>query len=364
MKYLRIFHYKNTELGMKNTAGKIYTTENIDGSGELSEEIQNFFNKHVKDILESKRTRNSRFKKTDSPFLNHFEGIFDSYNNFDEKSKFLDNRFKKSLTNAQRKDFLLIMFDANIGERKSFGILTMEAKNGVQLSGDILSIINDLLPESGAKLKKAAIVFESESLTFKHGEELEVEEDEISICHAVVIDRQTPDITNHFIDFLNSEIIPDKPTAVNKILLKVFPKVLNKYLQTGFNQRDIQNEIRNMFSTRSDSSFDSLTQTLSSKFLSEAKLRKANIDVDDLSLEVFEEAKKVSSAINYNFTAESSRFSKKIIKDLNGGKNINLIISKKSISAGDVEIDDLENEKEPYITVKVKRNAISVDETI
>ncbi|WP_346349997.1 hypothetical protein [Lactococcus petauri] len=364
MEYLRIFHYKNTELGMKPNAGKIYTTESNDENGVLTEEIQNFFNKHVKDVLESKRTRNSRFKKIDSPFLQYFEGIFDSYDMFDQKSRFLNTRFYNSLTQAQRKDFLLIIFDSSYGEEKCLGVLTMEAKKGLQLSGDILSIINDLLPDSGAKLKKAAIVFERESLTFKKEQEIATGDEEISIRHAVVIDRQTPDITNHFMDFLNSEIIPDKPTEVTKILLKVFPKVLSKYLMPEFKRKDIQNEIRNMFSTRRDSNFDSITHTLKTKFLSEEKLKEDNIDVDDLSSEVFREAKKQSSAINYSFTAESSRFSKNIIKDLKGGKNINLVISEKSIEEGDVEIKNLEKQDEPYIVVKVKRDAIELEKTI
>ncbi|WP_407513292.1 nucleoid-associated protein [Lactococcus muris] len=345
---------------MKPSAGKIYTAE----SGALTEEIQKFFNKHVKDILESKRTRNSRFKKIDSPFLQYFEGIFDSYDKFDQKSKLLNTRFYNKLAQAQKKDFLLIIFDSSYEGEKCLGVLTMEAKKGLQLSGDILSIINDLLPDSGAKLKKAAIVFERESLTFKKEQETTVGDDEMSIRHAVVIDRQTPDITNHFMDFLNSEIIPDKPTEVTKILLRAFPKVLSKYLLPDFKKKDIQNEIRNMFSTRRDSNFDSITHTLKTKFLSEDKLEKDSIDVDDLSLQVFREAKKQSSAITYSFTAESSRFSKNIIKDLKGGKNINLVISEKSIEEGDVKIKNLEKKDEPYIIVEVKRDAIKLEKTI
>lgn len=42
MQYLRIFHYKNTEKGMEQTAGKIYTTDNVENSGDLSEKIQVF----------------------------------------------------------------------------------------------------------------------------------------------------------------------------------------------------------------------------------------------------------------------------------------------------------------------------------
>lgn len=308
--------------------------------------------------MESKRTRNSRFERSNSPFLICYEGIFESYDAFDKKSKELSKRFRQSLTQAQRKDFLLIIFDTTMDDERFLGIITMEAKDGVRLNGDILSVISDVLPESGTKSKKAAIIFEKESMNFKNEIEIAAQEDDVIIRHAVVIDRQTPDITNLFMKFLDSEIIPDKPTAVTKILLKVFPTVLKRYLKPEFNKRDLQNEIRNLFSTCRESTFDNVTSILATKYLSEEKMTKDNIDIDDLSSEVFNEARKRSSAINRTFTAESSRFSKNIFKDLNGGKNINLIISESSIDEGDVKIEHLKDEKEPYITVKVKRNAI------
>lgn len=364
MDYLRIFHYKNTDSGMKRTDGKIYTKTGENGTGTLTIDIQDFFSKHAYGILNSKSTRSSRFEEPRAIFIDYFEKLFQSFENFDEYSKKIDVKFFNNLTQAQRKDFLLILFDTQIEEKHCFIILTMEARDGLQLEDDNFNVITDLLPDSGAKLKKAAIIFEEETLHFKNNEEPNnPDENQNIIHHAVVIDRQTPDITSTFVKFLDSFIIPEKPGAVGQILLAVFPNALKKYLKDNFTKKDVTDELRNMFSSELSSDFETVTRHLYNKFLSKEKLEEEQLNVEKLSDKIFKRARRKNPAINMSFTAESRRFSKNIFKDNRGGKNINLIISDASLESGDVVIKNINNKSNSYI-LEVKKKAVSFERKI
>ena len=100
MNYLRMFHYKNTAMGIKRADGKIYNLSGERQTGILTSEIQDFFQKHTSDILSSKSTRSSRFDEPQSLFIDYFEELFQSFENFDEYSKKLDVKFFNNLTQA------------------------------------------------------------------------------------------------------------------------------------------------------------------------------------------------------------------------------------------------------------------------
>lgn len=364
MNYLRIFHFKNKGNGIVCMDGKIYLRNQREDSGLLTADIQDFFERHAESISSSKRIQNIRFKGPKVLFIDYFENLFDSYEKFDFNSKKIAKKFQGDLTNAKRKDFILILFDMQSQHGNSLVILTMEAKEGLQLENDDFNIITDLLPDSTAKLKKAAIIFENETLSYRQELEEQPQEDELPIRHAVVIDSQTLEnnINLSFAKFLDSQIIADKPTAVAKILLDVFPKQVKPYLEKGVLKKDIKDELKRMFSTRKISNFKDVTEALiDKKLLSNEKIKNDNLDSETLAQKIFSSARRRNNSINMKFEAEVSRIPKKILVDKRGGKNINVSISEASIRDGYVDFND---EEDFHYIIKVKRDAVDIKEKV
>ncbi|WP_205272621.1 hypothetical protein [Lactococcus taiwanensis] len=357
--YLRIFHFKNNSDGIVYTDGKVYLKNEKVGAGALTPEIESFFEKHADSISSSKRIQNIRFKGPKVLFIDYFEKLFESYEMFDFNSKKIAKKFRSHLTNAKRKDFILILFDMMTSQGKALVILTMEAKDGLQLENDNFNVVTDLLPDSTAKLKKAAIIFENETLKFRDELEEGIKEDDLPVRHAIVIDSQMIEnnINLSFANFLDSQIIADKPTAVAKILLEVFPQQVRPYLEEGITRGIIKDELKRMFSTRRVSNFKDVTESLIvKKLLSQDKIKQAKLDSTTLAKKIFASARRKNNSINMKFEAEVSRIPKKILVDKRGGKNINVSISEASIEDGYVCFKEEKNE---YV-IKVKRSAVDI----
>ncbi|WP_276414286.1 hypothetical protein [Lactococcus petauri] len=364
MNYLRIFHFENSDKGIKYNSGKIYTINGGDGTEKIIPEIKDYFEGRADEVSKSKRIHSTRFNDPRSIFIEYFERLFDNAESFDKYSQKIAHKFFVNLKNVRRKNFILVMFDTQIEYDNCLVILTMEAKGGLQLDNDDLIIIPELLPDSAAKIKKAVVVFEKESLTFKNGEEEELDDecDELPVRHAVVIDSKgTEDnITLSFVNFLDSTHIPDKPSAVAKILTEVFPKNLKPFLKEGVRTGEVRDEMRIMFSKKRASNFRDLTEELVNKFVSKEKLEDAKHDVESLSDKIFKAARRKNSAINMRFEAEVSRIPKKIFKDTQGGKNINISISESSFKYKDVFLDT-DSEPSKYI-LKINKDAVTLTE--
>lgn len=364
MNYLRIFHFGTNEKGINYTSGKIYTVNGGDDTEKIVPEIKDYFEGRAEEVSKSKRIQNTRFNDPRSFFIEYFEKLFDNVDNFDTYSKKIAHKFYVNLKNVKRKNFILVIFDTQIEYDNCLVILTMEASGGVQLEDDDLKIISELLPDSAAKIKKAVIVFEKESLIFKNGDEekLDDDSDELPVRHAVVIDSRGLDdnITLSFAQFLDSTNIPDKPSAVARILTDVFPKNLKSVLKDGVKKGDVKDEIKIMFSKRRSSNFRELTEALVNKFVSEQKMEEAKLDIEKLSDKIFRAARRKNSAINMKFDAEIARVPKKVFKDNQGGKNINISISESSLTDKDVEYDP-DTESGKYI-LKINKSAVKLTE--
>ncbi|WP_413155731.1 hypothetical protein [Enterococcus casseliflavus] len=359
MEYLRLFHFRNQHGKTKYDKGKIYVSRESEDSPILPLEIKNFFEKHATKVLDSNRTQNVRFRNKNAIFLDYMDSLFDSLESFDKNSVYLAEKFATSLKKPPRKSFYLIFFDACIHGDECFAILTMEARQGVQVNDDRFDLVEEILPDKESRLKKAAVIYREYSQIFKSGNELPVDEDDMPIRHAVLIDSQTNTgdsaISEYFIaNFLDSENMADNPSAVAKILLSSITKTVSPFLKDGYRKKQIKNSLKTKFSSEQKSSFKDVINYLSD-FLSIEKLNTKSLDWDSLSELAYSNAKLENKTITKTFTAKVTRIPKTILKDKKDGKSIYLSVSEKSLENNDVII----KEDDEYFILKVKRNLVS-----
>lgn len=359
MEYLRLFHFKNEHGKTKYNMGKIYVSDETGNNPVLPTEIKDFFEKHAVKVLDSKRTQNVRFRNKNSIFLDYMDSLFDSIDNFDEKSVFLAEKFAGSLKNPPKKGFYLIFFDVCIHSDECFAILTMEARQGVQVNDNSFDLVEEILPDKESRLKKAAVIFREYGKNFKAGKELSTKDDEMPIRHAVLIDSQTNTgdsaISEYFIaNFLDSENMADNPGAVAKILLKSISKTVYPYLKDEYGKRDVRAALKTKFSDVQKSSFTDVINYLE-YLISDEKLRKQNIDFENLSDLAYEDAKAINRTITKTFMAKVTRIPKRILKDKRDGKSIYLSVSEKSLENKDVII----GQNDEHFILKVKKELVS-----
>lgn len=290
------------------------------------------------------------------------DSLFDSVETFDEKSLLLAEKFAGSLKKPPKKSFYLIFFDLSIHKEDCFAVLTMEARQGVQVNNNSFDLVEEILPDKESRLKKAAIIFRDYGKVFKSGKEISPKEDEMVIRHAVLIDSQINSgdsaISEYFIaNFLDSENIADNPSAVAKILLKTVTKTVSPFLKDKYRKRDIKAALKTKFSDVQKSSFSDVIYYLSD-LISTEKLTKKNMDINSLSDLAYKDAKAENKTITKSFTAKVTRIPKTILKDKKDGKSIFLSISEKSLANKDVTIKE-ENE---HFVLKVKKELVDYEE--
>lgn len=359
MEYLRLFHFKNEFGKTRYNMGQIYVSKELGDNPILPFEIKDFFAKHATKVLDSSRTQNVRFRNKNSIFLDYMNSLFDSLEQFDKNSVQLAEKFAASLKKPPRKDFYLIFFNTCIRTDECFAVLTMEARQGVQVNDDSFDLVEEILPDKESRLKKAAVIYRDFSKTFKNGNELPVEEDEMPIRHAVLIDSQTNTgdsaISEYFIaNFLDSENMADNPSAVAKILLNSVTKTVFPFLKDGYGKKHIKNSLKTKFSSEQRSSFPDVINHLSD-LISFEKVTAKNLDWNSLSELAYSNAKLENRTITKTFTAKVTRIPKTILKDKKDGKSIYLSVSEKSLKNNDVII----SEEDEHFVLKVKRNLVS-----
>lgn len=358
MEYLRLFHFKNEYGKTKYNKGRIYVSESFGENPVLPIEIKDFFEKHAGKVLNSNRTQNARFRNQDVIFLDYMDSLFNSLENFEKNSVYLAEKFSMSLKKPPRKSFYLIFFNACIHSEECFAILTMEARQGVQVNDDDFDLVEEILPDKESRLKKAAVIYRKYSQDFKNGDESPVNEDEMPIRHAVLIDSQTNTgdsaISEYFIvNFLDSEIMADNPSAVAKILLDSVTKTVSPFLKDGYKVRDIKKSLKTKFSSEQRSSFQDVINYLSD-LLSIEKINAKNLDWESLSELAYDNAKRENKTITKTFTAKVTRVPKIILRDKNDGKSINLSFSEMSLKNHDVKLNE---DDENYI-LQVRKDLV------
>lgn len=363
MNRLRLFHFKNEYGKTKHVAGKIYVSKKEQDYSILPEEIIHFFENHAAKVIDSSRTQNVRFKNKNVIFLDYLSSLFDSIDSFDKGSVHLAEKFSTSLKNPPKKDFYLIFFDTVINSESCFAILTMEARQGVQVNNDSFDLVKEILPDMGARLKKAAIIYRDRSQTFMEDSEPVVKADEMPIRHAVLIDSQTnasdSAISEYFIaNFLDCQNIADNPSAVAKIITDTIPKVVFPYLKDGYTKKDVKNALRTKFSSKQKSNFEDVINSLN-HFLSDDKIKKDQLDYESLGELAYIAAKKENKTITKTFEAQVTRVPKTILQDKKDGKNIFFSVSNKSLKNKDVIFN---TEDEDFFIFKVKKSLVKLIE--
>lgn len=359
MEYLRLFHFKNEYGKTVYNKGKIYVSRELGDNPILPVEINDFFKKHATKVLDSNRTQNVRFRNKNSIFLDYMVSLFDSLNEFDKNSIQLAEKFASSLRKPPQKGFYLIFFNTCIHEDECFAVLTMEARQGVKVNDDSFDLVEEILPDKESRLKKAAVIFREISKTFKDDEEPILDEDEMPIRHAVLIDSQSnvgdSAISEYFIaNFLDCENMADNPSAVAKIILSSVTKTVFPFLKEGYGKKQVRNSLKTKFSSEQRSSFSDVINYLSD-MISLEKVSAKNLDWDSLSELAYENAKSENRTMTKTFTAKVTRIPKTVLKDKKDGKSIYLSISEKSIENKDVSID----EEDELFVIKVNKNLVS-----
>lgn len=360
MEYLRLFHFKNEYGKTKYNKGKIYVSESLGENPVLPLEIKDFFEKHAGKVMDSNRTQNVRFRNKDAIFLDYMDSLFDSLEIFEKNSVHLAEKFSSSLKKPPRKSFYLIFFNTCIHSEECFAILTMEARQGVQVNDDSFDLVEEILPDKESRLKKAAVIYRQYSRDFKTGNELPVDEDEMPIRHAVLIDSQTNTgdsaISEYFIvNFLDGQNLADNPSAVAKILLDSVTATVYPFLKDGYGKKDVKKSLKTKFSSEQKSSFQDVINHLSN-LISIEKVNAKKLDWESLSELAYDNAKRENKTITKTFTAKVTRIPKTILKDKKDGKSIYLSVSEKSLKNKDVIL----NEEDEYFILKVKRDLVDI----
>lgn len=371
MKRLKLYHFENRYGQTHYTSKNIYTSEqNIENTLTLPREIITFFDNHSNKTNDSKKTQNTRFRMPHAQFLTHLSNLFTSIELFGEHCDYLAEKFKYSLKQVPKKSFYLIFYLTEVNQQECLAILTMEARNGIQVNDNEFNILTEILPDKDSRLRKAAIVFKEDSLKFMNGmetngDEADVADNNVFIRHATLIDSQsTKDdvaISEYFFaDFLDSEVVADTPTAISKILLDVIPSTVSPFLRNGKFVKDVKKHIRTKFSNETTSSFEELIHGMTDMFSSQL-LNKENMDLDSLSELAYSNAQLKNKTITKRFTAKVIRAPKTIMKDIkDSGKSFKLTISKKSIDNNDAFIDS--NTDEIFHIIKVKKRLVRITE--
>lgn len=332
MKNLKIYHFKKKYGQTHYDDGNLYVSDENDEYPVLPSEIIDFFDRHSYKVSDSKRTQNIRFRSPYVQFLQHFEEIFNSIEDFDRHSDLLAEKFKNSLKQPPVKNFYLIFYITIIGRDECLSVLTMEARKGVQVSGKNFNILEEILPDRDSRLKKAAIVYKKESIDFK--KEKSTKRQSVFIRHATLIDSRSTSndvaLPEYFFDtFLDGEVVADNPSAVSKIILEAIPDTLSPFLGNNFTKKDVKKHLKTKFSNETKSSFMDVVNGLE-KLLSKEKMEEANYDLEGLSKLAFRNAKNINKTITKTFTAKVTRSPKTIIKDKkDDGKSIKMALSKK-----------------------------------
>lgn len=363
MNLLRLFHFKNEYGKTRYVAGKIYVSKKTQDYSILPEEIILFFEKHAAKVIDSSRTQNVRFKNKNVIFLDYLNSLFDSIDNFDKGSVHLAEKFSTSLKNPPKKDFYLIFFDTVINSDSCFAILTMEARQGVQVNNDSFDLVEEILPDMRARLNKAAIIYRDRSQTFMEDSEPVVKVDGMPIRHAVLIDSQTnasnSAISEYFIaNFLDCENIADNPNAVAKIITDTIPKVVFPYLKDRYTKKNVKDALRTKFSSKQRSDFKDIINSLK-PLLSDDKIKKNHLDYESLSELAYEAAKKENKTITKTFEAQVIRVPKTVLQDKKGGKSIYFSVSNQSLDSKDVIFN---TKDEDFFVFKVKKDLVKLIE--
>lgn len=365
MKTLKLYHFGNQYGQTHFDSGNLYVSE---GASEdyriLPHGIIDFFDEHSCKVSESKRTQNIRFRSSYVQFLQHLEKIFISIEEFDKHTDILAEKFKNSLKRPPVKSFYLIFYVTTIGNDECLSVLTMEARQGIQVKGNEFNILKEILPDRESRLKKAAIVYKKESLDFK--KESDQKEQSIFVRHATLIDSRSTSndvaLPEYFFDtFLDGEVVADNPTAVSKIILDVVPNTVSPFLNKTFTKKDVTRHLKTKFSNETKSSFIDILNGIED-FLSKEKMNEANHDLESLSELAFSNARNTNKTITKTFVAKVTRSPKTIIKDKkDDGKSIRMAISKKSLDNRDVLID--QKKDKTFHIIKVKKSLVEISKT-
>lgn len=368
MKILKLYHFK-TKFGQTHyDKGNIYLSQEKENYIKLPIEIITFFDNHSKNVSESKKTQNIRFRTPYVEFLTHVNSIFNSIENFDEHTDFLADKFKNSMKRPPSKNFYLIFYITEVNNSECLSILTMEARNGIQVNGEGFNILKEILPDKDARLKKAALVLKKESIDFKLGKEVieEIDGEKKFIRHATIIESRSTNkdvaLSEYFFNkFLDGEVVADNPTAVSKILKSVIPNTVKPFLSEQSSVKDIKRFLKTKFSTETKSTFFDIISGVE-KYLSKEKMEEMNYDIHSLSDLAFENALEKNQTMTKTFVAKYKVIPKTTIKDnQDDGRSIKISISKQSIDNQDVFIDKITDDT--FHILKIKKSLVTIKET-
>lgn len=342
---------------------------------ELTDNIQSFFADHIlNSVINNHRSRTGRFVFQTSSILSDIKNILkitttnikdsdfelilsnnQEQKDFTEDSKrfyyFSNNiskKFKQTLTNKAKNEFLLVIIKCtHIEHGELVAILKMEKLFGVHYSARELHEQLNMLPDKKSGLQKAAVIFKDKLIQFS---DLKAFENDPTSYHTKIVDKQDTTISKSFIEaFLGNSIIHKNIENT----LSAFSQIqiyFENYLLPDFKKNDVEKFLTENTQYKSTTTVKELVEKVisDSPFIDKNKLSEKNLGTDEISITIYKEMQKQNSSASAEFQIELRQVPKQTFIDTRSeGKLLKLTVAQTSLDKQDVllnvDVSDLDS---------------------
>ncbi|HBJ9774194.1 TPA: hypothetical protein LES06_002898 [Listeria monocytogenes] len=223
----------------------------------------------------------------------------------------------------------------------------MDAKDGIQYINDEFDIKSNMLPDLGNQLQKCSFIYKTRIEKFELNNENEG-------FHLKVLDKQTENISNYFINLMSSAVVPNDQT-MSRLAKSFVKKGLKKYANSEKDIENIGNEIESILSRRKKVSIQGIVDELS-PFVSNKKLEEDGLTLNGLSNEIFGLMLQKNPSAQGEFTANPTGGERFTLR--NKHKSVSVSIEKGLINSNIVEFDD---SNEDFFTLKIPKDLVFID---
>lgn len=277
--------------------------------------------------------------------LKAFGGISD----FEEATDSFSYELSKNIHSSVKEDFLLVFIEYTFDNGNAtvemqetiLSILKMDAKDGIQYINDEFDIKSNMLPDLGNQLQKCSFIYRTRIENFDLNNKNEG-------FHLKVLDKQSENVSNYFINLMNSAVVPNDQIMSN-LARSFVKKGLKKYANSEKDVENIGNELESILSRRKKVSIKGIVDELS-PFVSDAKLENEGLTLKGVSDEIFGLILQKNPSAQGEFIANPVGGERFILN--NKQKSISISIEQGLINDNIVEYD---NSDEEFIILKIPR---------
>ncbi|EAD9170212.1 hypothetical protein AOE63_14685 [Listeria monocytogenes] len=322
---------------------------------QLEDKVDEFFYNHILKSISNPKTKTARFKSKTNQALLDSTKAFQGETSFEEATGNFSYELSKNIHSSVKDDFLLVFIEYTFENEDSsinpgetiLSILKMDAKDGIQYVNDEFDIKSNMLPDLGNQLQKCSFIYKTRIEKFELNNENEG-------FHLKVLDKQTENISNYFINLMSSAVVPNDQT-MSKLAKSFVKKGLKKYANSEKDIENIGNEIESILSRRKKVSIKGIVDELS-PFVSDKKLEEDGLTLNGLSNEIFGLMLQKNPSAQGEFTANPTGGERFTLR--NKHKSVSVSIEKGLINSNIVEFDD---SNEDFFTLKIPKDLVFID---